>query len=81
MQFQRVSRRDRKAAELLENWPQDVLRHSYANYQVGLYEEMQKTAPQMGHTNLKTLEGHYLNQVPKAIRSSHWFPKREAAEG
>lgn len=74
---------NRKESGFSQKWKHDVLRHTYASYHAAKYQDKQKTAYQLGHTNLNMLEAHYWRAVKPDQVDEFWNlqPKQRAAGG
>jgi hypothetical protein len=63
----------RAAAGLLENWVQDVVRHTFATYHASAYKNLEQTARLMGHIGgLRVLKKHYVAYVPEKTALEFW---------
>ena len=49
-----------------EDWPNDILRHSYGSYHLANHRNAALTAEQMGHKNARMLYAHYREVVKEA---------------
>jgi integrase len=49
-----------------EEWPDDILRHSYGSYHLAKHRNAALTAEQMGHKNARMLYAHYREVVKDA---------------
>lgn len=59
----------------VEEWPVDVLRHSFASYHLAFHKDINETALELGHQSTKMLFQHYREAVtPKAARE--WWALR-----
>ena len=52
----------RRQVGMYVNWPHDGLRHSYGTWHFALYQDLGKTAAQMGHSRC----------VPEMLKHSAW---------
>ena len=60
-------------AEMLETWPGDVLRHSYASYHCAHFKDSRLTSQGMGHSgDLQIFNRHYRNRVKEADALAFW---------
>jgi integrase/recombinase XerD len=66
----------RKSGEkttILEAWPSDVLRHSYASYHCAAFKDSRLTSQEMGHSgDLQIFNRHYRNRVKEADALAFW---------
>jgi integrase/recombinase XerD len=60
-------------AAILDTWPADVLRHSYASYHCGHFKDARLTSQEMGHSgDLQIFNRHYRNRVKPAEALAFW---------
>lgn len=65
--------RAREQAEMLEVWPGDVLRHSYASYHCAHFKDSRLTSQEMGHSgDLQIFNRHYRNRVKEMDARAFW---------
>lgn len=71
----------RAIAGLLENWPDNGLRHSFASYHLARGQDAAKTAFELGHTSAAIVHRHYKELVLAADASQWWsiMPKEKKA--
>ncbi|MCX6995904.1 MAG: tyrosine-type recombinase/integrase [Kiritimatiellaeota bacterium] len=64
----------------LAQWPHNGLRHSFASYHLAQFQDISKTALELGHTRPDVLFNHYRNLVKPADAAAYWkiLPTREA---
>jgi len=62
----------------ISHWPRNGLRHSFASYHLARYQDMNKTALELGHTRPDVLFNHYRNLVKPADATAYWniLPQR-----
>jgi integrase len=58
--------------KLTYHFPSNVFRHSYGSYHWGAFQNPQKTAMEMGHTNLQMLYKYYRKPLPQKIAAPFW---------
>lgn len=58
--------------ELDLKWPENGLRHSFASYHLARYENAEKLAGLMGHTNSRVLYAHYRELVRPDDATRYW---------
>jgi len=59
--------------EMLETWPGDVPRHSYASYHCAHFKDSRLTSQGMGHSgDLQIFNRHYRNRVKEADALAFW---------
>ena len=58
--------------ELGLQWPENGLRHSFASYHLAYYENAEKLAGLMGHTNARVLYAHYREIVRPEEAARYW---------
>ena len=51
---------------MIENWPHDAMRHSYASYHFALYRDVGMTTKNLGHPNPTLLRKEYNNAVTRS---------------
>ena len=56
----------------LEEWPQNVCRHSFGSYHLAHFRDMNETAMQMGHTSTSMLFRHYREVVTVEDAARYW---------
>lgn len=61
----------RKAAAILDNWPDNALRHSFASYHMAHFQNAAKTALECGHDQRVTF-AHYRELVKPADAERYW---------
>lgn len=61
----------RKAAGVLDNWPDNALRHSFASYHMAHFQNAAKTALECGHDQRVTF-AHYRELVKPADAKQYW---------
>jgi integrase len=64
-------------------WPDDILRHSYGSYHLAMHRNAALTAEQMGHKNARMLYAHYREVVKEASDIEGFWkltPRVEAKE-
>jgi integrase/recombinase XerD len=62
----------RRAAGI-NDWPKDVMRHSFASYHAASFKKQEETARQMGHIGgLRILRKHYVAYVPEDVANQFW---------
>ena len=69
--FNRLFSRARKEAGLKDAWSPDSMRHTYASYHVGKYEQKDKTAIMMGNS-VKMLDRHYRRPLHRTDTTEFW---------
>jgi integrase len=58
---------------MLESWPIDIARHSYASYHCGHFKDSRLTSQEMGHSgDLQIFNRHYRNRVKEADALAFW---------
>lgn len=62
-------------------WENDVMRHSFGSYHLGLHENAGKTALQMGHREIDTTFEHYRRAVRKEDAERFWQIVPEGVNG
>jgi integrase len=62
---------DRERAGL-SRWPSNALRHSFASYHLGRFENAAKTALQLGHTSAAIVFAHYRELVTPEAAAEYW---------
>ena len=67
-----LKRRWERAREVIENWPHDAMRHSYASYHFAMYRDVGLTAKNLGHPNPTLLRKHYNNAVTRSEAKRFW---------
>lgn len=71
----------REAAGINE-WTQDVLRHTFATFHAAEFHDENETARQMGHIGgLRTLRRHYVAFVPQTVAKEFWALRPETVLG
>jgi integrase len=61
------------AADSLINWPQDVMRHTFASMHYAAFKNAGDSSEQMGHSNgLRVFFRHYRNRVKQAEAQAFW---------
>jgi integrase len=79
--FAKRLRAARRAAGI-EDWPNDVLRHTFATYHAAAFKDLNETARQMGHIDgLRTLRKHYVAYVPEVVAKEFWNLTPDAVLG
>jgi integrase len=68
----RVARDATVKAAGLPAWRQNALRHSFASYHVAHYQNVPKTAYQLGHSSPKMIGEHYDAVVEPAVAAEWW---------
>jgi integrase len=63
---------DRKAAGLLQNWPTNCLRHSFASYALARWKDAAATALELGHIRPDVTFRHYHQRVRKSEAIRYW---------
>jgi integrase len=60
----------------IKNWPQDVLRHSFASAHYAFYKNPAQTAMQLGHRDQNMLLTHYRDLMKPSEAARYWriFP-------
>ena len=62
-----------------DEWPEDILRHSFGSYHLAEYQDSGKTADMMGHKNPRTLFNYYREVVKEESDvKSYWNIKPKA---
>jgi len=61
-----------KAGIKLRPWPHNALRHSYASYHIGKFQDAPKLALQMGHTSAHLVFQHYREIVLPDDAEAFW---------
>lgn len=57
----------------IEEWPHDVLRHTFATYHAAAFKNQEETARQMGHIGgLGILKKHYVAYVTENVAREFW---------
>ena len=72
----------RKAAKLFgESWSDNGLRHSFASYHLGAFNDAAALALEMGHTGTDMIFGHYRELVKPKAAEAYWSiePTEDAA--
>lgn len=61
----------------IEEWQQDVLRHTFASYHLKHFKELSRLQLEMGHSSLELLRTRYLNMrdITKEHARQFWSPK------
>jgi integrase len=60
-------------AVMLETWPGDILRHSFASYHCAAFRDSRATSQEMGHSgDLQIFNRHYRNRVKPADALAFW---------
>jgi site-specific recombinase XerD len=54
-------------------WPEDILRHSYASYWLPLFHDTAKLTSYMGHRGTSMLFQHYRQSVSEKIAPQYWL--------
>ena len=67
-----LKRRWERAREVIENWPHDAMRHSYASYHFAMYRDVGLTAKNLGHPNPTLLRKDYNNAVTGFEAERFW---------
>lgn len=62
----------RESCGLLEAWPHDCLRHSFASYHLAAFGSADKTATEMGHRSTDMLFRHYRELVKPDDAAKFW---------
>ena len=62
----------RQRAGLYTNWPHDGLRHSYGTWHFAKYQDLGKTAAQMGHSNPMITRKHYVVREDPTKADEYW---------
>ena len=60
------------AAAGIQKWPNNALRHSFASYHLAFHQNAAATALQLGHTESRTLFGHYRELVRPEDAKAFW---------
>jgi integrase len=66
-----------ESTAMLERWPGDILRHSFASYHCAAFRDSRLTSQEMGHSgDLQIFNRHYRNRVKEADALAFWsiFP-------
>jgi integrase len=65
----------------VKDWPPDALRHCFASYHYGHFQDPGRTMVQMGHTNPRTFHAHYRARVTPTAAFAFWelTPQSEAS--
>lgn len=68
---------DRARAGLLEKWPENGLRHSFASYSLAHFKDSRALSLDLGHTDPQLVFRHYHQLVRPAAALKYWsiFPK------
>ena len=74
MRFEAV----RKAAELLDGWQSDILRHSYCSHWLAAFEDLNRLRANVGHRSPDMLFRHYHKSVKPADAKRFWQIKPSA---
>jgi len=67
-----IKRRWERAREVIEIWPHDAMRHSYASYRFTLCRDVGMTAKNLGHRNPTLLRKEYNNAVTRSEVERFW---------
>jgi integrase len=70
--LQKIRRATMKAAGI-ENWPQDVLRHSFASAHYGFHRNPAQTALLLGHRDQDMLLTHYRDLMKPTVAARYWM--------
>lgn len=62
----------RRQAGLFEHWPHDGLRHSFGTWHFAKYQDLGKTAAQMGHSNPAITRKHYVVREDPSRADEYW---------
>ena len=54
-----------------EEWPQDVMRHSFGSYWLAKYKNKQELSLEMGNTP-KVIDEHYIKSLPNSEVNAYW---------
>jgi integrase len=57
---------------VLEEWPSNALRHSYASYHLAQFQDASALALQLGHSTTAVLFMHYREVVPPEAAEGYW---------
>ena len=67
-----LERRWERAREVIENWPHDAMRQSFASYHFAMYRDVGLTAKNLGHPNPTLLRNDYNNAVTRSEAKRFW---------
>lgn len=70
----------RKAAGLLEDWPHDALRHTYATYHYAHFQDEARLQVQMGHASAALLHQHYRALRTPAEGKAFWAIQQDTSD-
>ena len=62
----------RRQVGLYENWPHDGLRHSYGTWHFAKFQDLGKTAAQMGHSHPMITRKHYVLREDPRLADNYW---------
>jgi integrase len=74
-------RRAKLCATARVEWHQDVSRHSYASYHLAHFRDRETLAQNMGHSNPRILETHYIGVVDSDSAELYWRIVPQQATG
>ena len=57
---------------LYDNWPHDGLRHSFGTWHFAKFQDLSKTAAQMGHSNPMITRKHYVVRADPSRADEYW---------
>ena len=72
MPLRNLKRRWERAREVIENWPHDAMRHSYASYHFAEFNDAGLTAKNLSHPDSTLLRKDYNGAVTKAQAREFW---------
>lgn len=62
----------RRQAGLYDHWPHDGLRHSFGTWHYAKFQDLGKTAAQMGHSQPMITRKHYVVRVDPRRADEYW---------
>ena len=62
----------RQQAGLYDDWPHDGLRHSFGTWHFAKFQDLGKTAAQMGHSNPMITRKHYIVRADPSRADEYW---------
>lgn len=62
----------RRQVGLFQNWPHDGLRHSFGTWHFAKFQDLGKTAAQMGHSNPAITRKHYVVREDPSRADEYW---------
>jgi integrase len=70
--FQKRWNRLRQQVGLYDRWPHDGLRHSFGTWHFAKFQDLGKTAAQMGHSNPAITRKHYVVREDPGLAEEYW---------